>query len=215
MADIEDIANRIAGIILSPETVVGLVHGAASVPLDLGYMAYGIFDTDSRFQRQTEQIRMSEAIKNDLLNYEHITNAVELIFEAFNKYLSESQQDKIYRGVISSIVGRLTTNMLATKIATSVIERVSFISSTKGGLFSLIFLIDGMMQRSIRTSEALSISNPEVYAILRVHNYDLLYFLIEPAVQPFVDAIHVRVTQGQSAFNNILKLLEGKLHAHI
>lgn len=40
MADIDDIATRIAGIILSPESVNGLINGAFTVPLDMGYMVY-------------------------------------------------------------------------------------------------------------------------------------------------------------------------------
>nr|WP_238483236.1 hypothetical protein [Rahnella perminowiae] len=43
MADIDDIATRIAGIILSPESVNGLINGAFTVPLDMGYMVYGIW----------------------------------------------------------------------------------------------------------------------------------------------------------------------------
>jgi hypothetical protein len=48
MADIDDIATRIAGVILSPESVNGLINGAFTVPLDMGYMVYGVFDTGSR-----------------------------------------------------------------------------------------------------------------------------------------------------------------------
>lgn len=33
MADIDDISTRIAGIILSPESVNGLINGAFTVPL--------------------------------------------------------------------------------------------------------------------------------------------------------------------------------------
>lgn len=39
---------------------------------------------------------MAQAIHNDILNYDHIINAVELIFEKFNKYLTIHQQDAVY-----------------------------------------------------------------------------------------------------------------------
>lgn len=42
MADIEGIARRIYNIIISPDTVTGLINGGLSVPLDYGYMVYGI-----------------------------------------------------------------------------------------------------------------------------------------------------------------------------
>lgn len=50
MADIEGIARRIYDIIISPETVTRLINGGLSIPLDYGYLIYGIFDAGSRFQ---------------------------------------------------------------------------------------------------------------------------------------------------------------------
>ncbi len=47
MADIEGIARKIYDIIISPDTVTGLINGGLSVPLDYGYLIYGIFDTDT------------------------------------------------------------------------------------------------------------------------------------------------------------------------
>ena len=57
----------------------------------MGYLARGFFDTDNRFAHQTQRIRMAHAIRNDILNYDHISNAVDLIFQQFNKYLTVSQ----------------------------------------------------------------------------------------------------------------------------
>ncbi|MFQ8717755.1 MAG: hypothetical protein ACLR9W_06000 [Enterobacter hormaechei] len=103
MADVEDIARRLCNIIASPDTVTGLINGGLSVPLDYGYLVYGIFDTDTRYARETQRIRMMTAIKNDILNYENIVNAVNVIFKAFNRYLTEEEQDKIYRSVTTSM----------------------------------------------------------------------------------------------------------------
>lgn len=66
MADIEGIARRIYGIIISPETVTGLINGGLSVPLDYGYLIYGIFDTGSRHERETERsLRVYDSLSND------------------------------------------------------------------------------------------------------------------------------------------------------
>ncbi|WP_205951601.1 MULTISPECIES: hypothetical protein [unclassified Rahnella] len=46
MDNSEEIAQRITDIIISPDSAIGLVHGILSVPVDLGYLAYGFFDTD-------------------------------------------------------------------------------------------------------------------------------------------------------------------------
>lgn len=38
-----EIVERIVKVIVSPETVVGLLDGAMSVPVDFGYLALGYF----------------------------------------------------------------------------------------------------------------------------------------------------------------------------
>jgi len=218
MADVEGIARRIYDIVVSPDTVTGLINGGLSVPLDYGYLIYGIFDTDTKYERETERIRMMGAIRNDILNYENIVNAVKMVFQLFNKYLSESEQDKIYRSVVTSIVGRISTNIIASNIAKAVIEKTSFtyvVFKGKGNpitLLSTILLFGGMAERSIRTSDSLSNEAPEIYELLRPRDYDLLYFLFADAVQPFVDAIHAGYTEGKPVFNRIMTRVEERLN---
>ena len=208
MADIEGIARKIYDIIISPDTVTGLINGGLSVPLDYGYLIYGIFDTDTRYERETERIRMMTAIRHDILKYENIVNAVKLIFQLFNKYLSESEQDRIYRSVVTSIVAK------------AVIEKTSFtyvVFKGKGNpiaFLSTILLFGGMAERSIRTSDKLRNEAPEVYSLLRPRDYDLLYFLFADAVQPFVDAIHAEYTEGNSVFDKIMKRVEDHLNTN-
>ncbi len=218
MTNIEGIARRIYDIIVSPDTVTGLINGGLSVPLDYGYLIYGIFDTDTGYERETERIRMMIAIRNDILNYKNIINAVTLIFHLFNKYLSESEKDKIYRGVVTSIVGRISTNIIASNIAKAVIEKSSFahvVFKDKGNpvaFLSTILLLGGMVERSIRTSDNLKGEASEIYELLRPRDYDLLYFLFADAVQPFVDAIHAGYTEGKPVFSSIMKRLEERLN---
>lgn len=91
MADTEGIARKLYNIIISPDTVTGLINGGLSVPLDYGYLIYGIFDTDTIYERETERIRMMTAIRHDILNYENIVNAVKLMFQLFNKYPNQNK----------------------------------------------------------------------------------------------------------------------------
>ena len=220
MADIEGIARKLYDIIISPDTVTGLINGGLSVPLDYGYLIYGIFDTDTRYERETERIRMMTAIRHDILNYENIVNAVKLILQLFNKYLSESEQDRIYRSVVTSIVGRISTNIIASNIAKAVIEKTSFtyvVFKGKGNpiaFLSTILLFGGMAERSIRTSDKLRNEAPEVYSLLIPRDYDLLYFLFADAVQPFVDAIHAGYTEGNAVFDKIMKRVEDHLNTN-
>jgi hypothetical protein len=76
----------------------------------------------------------------------------------------------------------------------------------------MILLIGGMSERSIRMSESLAIEAPEIYALLRPHDYDLTYFLFEPAVKPVIDAVHAGATRGQPVFDRIIDAVGRKLH---
>jgi len=180
--DVKKIANRIVDILVSPGVIPGLINGALTVPLDLGYLAIGYFDTDSRFKHQTERIRMAEAIHNDILNYDHVTNAVEMIFEKFNKYLTISQQNSVYRGVVSSVAGRLVTAKIISSIGAAVLTRVSFIGAASAnswiGKVTMLLLIGGMAERSISVSEELAIKVPEfINYFVHMITICLIFFL--------------------------------------
>ncbi|WP_337263229.1 MULTISPECIES: hypothetical protein [unclassified Serratia (in: enterobacteria)] len=215
MSDINEIASRIADVIIPPDTALGLIHEIISVPTDLGYLAYGYLDTGSRYSHETERIRIVRAIDNGILNYDRILDAIQTVFKQFNKHISEREQNKIYSSSVSSVVGRAATNsIISSRIAAAIAGQASFWVSIRGGAIGNILLIGGMMERCIRTSEQLSLDEPEVYQLLRSKDYDLLYFLFEPALKPFVDALSVKRKQGTPTFNKILELVEDKVNSH-
>lgn len=173
-----EIARRIAKIIVSPETAIGFADGVLSVPTDIGYLAYGFIDTDSRYQRETEKIRMVTAIKNGILDNENFLQTIATVLAIFNKSVPEKKQNNIYGKVVASVAGRTVTNsVIAGKPATVIAQRSSLLISLHGGLIGNILLAGGMAERSIYTSERLRQSDPEVYYALRHRNFDLLYFL--------------------------------------
>jgi len=63
---------------------------------------------------------MAEAIHNDILSYDHITHAANIIFNEFNKRLTTSQQDNIYRHAASSVTGRISATQLLSVIGAAV-----------------------------------------------------------------------------------------------
>lgn len=215
MNDYDEIALRIAEIIISPDSALGFIHGMLSVPVDLGYLVYGYLDTESHYPHETERIRITYAIANGILNHDRVIDAIQIVFSQFNKYVTESEQNKIYSSSISSLSGRTLTNaFLSVRITNAVLINANFFVKARGGLIGNILLAGGMMERCIRTSEHLSVDEPEVYEALRHKDYDLLYFLFEPALKPFVDALSIRRTQGMLAFNQILQKVESTVNGH-
>ena len=214
MDSYQEIARRIAKIILSPDSAIGVIDGVLSVPKDMGYLAFGFIDTDTRYQRETEKIRMLTAIKHGLLDHHNFIKTIETVLNNFNKFVPETRQNAIYSKIIASVAGRTITNsMIAGRIATAIAQRSSFLITLRGGIIGNSLLIGGMVERCIYTSQRLQQYNPDIYHALRYRNYDLLYFLVEPALNPFVEALKVKNTQGQPAFEKILSMVEKEINA--
>ncbi|KAA6097108.1 MULTISPECIES: hypothetical protein [Pantoea] len=214
MRSYQEIARRIAKIILSPESAIGFIDGVLSVPKDIGYLAFGFIDTDSRYQRESEKIRMLTAIKYGLLENHNFIKTIETVLDIFNNTVPEDKQNAIYGKTMASVAGRTITNsLIAGKLATIIAQRSSFLITLRGGLIGNTLLIGGMVERCIYTSERLQQYNPEIYNRLRTRDLDLLYFLVEPALNPFVDALKIRNTQGQVAFERLLSMVENEINA--
>lgn len=210
------IAKRIAQVILTPEMLVGLAHGVASVPIDFGYLAYGYIDTENRYENQTDAIRMVKAIKCGILENENLVESIKTVLDDFNNNISKERQDALYAKVVGSVSGRMITNAYLSGKLTSIILKTAVYSRLLGfrnGAVSTILLTGGLATRSIYKSRELRDKNPPVYYALR-HKGDLdfLYFLIQPFVDPFIDAITVRQKQGQEPFNKIVSLVEREIN---
>ncbi|HID4044661.1 TPA: hypothetical protein ACXE9F_001063 [Pluralibacter gergoviae] len=214
MRSYSEIARRIVKIILSPETAIGFYDGILSIPQDIGYLAYGFIDTDSRYQRETEKTRMIRAIRYGILENPNFMRTIEIVLNKFNKDIPKEKQDKIYSKTLSSVAGRTVGNsVIAGRIATIIAQRSSFIIALRGGVIGNILLAGGMIERCLYTSERLRQYNPDVYYELRQRDYDLLYFLVEPALNPFMEALRVKNTQGLAAFERILEMVEKEINA--
>lgn len=128
MSSYNDIANRIAGIITSPDSAIGAMTGVYSVAKDFGYLVRGYLDTDSINIRETEKIRMAYAIRYGVLQNKNLVKTIDTIFTIFNKYTPVRFHDKIYSRTISAVAGRAVTNsIISTKLASSIAQNGSFL----------------------------------------------------------------------------------------
>ncbi|GLR08305.1 hypothetical protein COO59_16935 [Mixta theicola] len=211
MSSYSEIAQRIVKILVSPDAVFGFWNGVMSVPKDIGYLAYGFIDTDSRSVRENERIRMMTAIRYGILKNHNFIKTLEIVFEAFNQYVPKERQNSIYSKALFSVAGRATANTLISgRIAQNIAQKSSLLIGIRGSIIGNALLAGGMAERCIYTSRRLQSDVPEVYSALRPHDYDFLYFLLEPALQPFVEALHVRWTNGTLAFNQILDAVDNE-----
>lgn len=210
------IAKRIVQVILTPEMLVGLAHGVASVPIDFSYLAYGYIDTENKSRNQGDTMRMMKAIKCGILENENLVESIKTVLDDFNSNVSKEKQDSIYAKTVGSIAGRMITSTVLSGILTNIILKTAVYTRLLGlriGSVSTILLTGGLATRSIYKSEELKDKNlPVYYALRHKGDLDFLYFLIQPFVDPFIDALSVRQNQGQEPFNKIVSLVEKELN---
>lgn len=208
-----DIARRIASMLVSPETMVGLTQGMVSVPVDLSYLAYGFIDTETRNIRQDEKIRLAFAVKRGLFHQQKVIKAVQIIIDEFAEYMPASMQQRLYGGTLGLVGGRFLTSAAISQIAMNYIfyKNGVWISVAKT-LAPSLFLFAGIAERSIYRSFYLRKTAPRVYHAMRFNgDLDLLYFLIEPLIQSFVEAIKIWNTQSEANFNQLMEMIDDEI----
>lgn len=84
--------------------------------------------------------------------------------------------------------GRMATNSLASKRVATIVMK------------NIINATSSVQSRSVYTAQALKEDCPEIYNNLKPKDLDLLYFFVESLMEPVVDAINIRRTDGQAAF---------------
>lgn len=207
-----ELAHQIVEVIVSPDTAIGLMHGVISVPVDLSYLARAVFDTENISRRQRETFRLLNAIKNGLANENNINKAINKILDCFYTYIPEKTRDKIYSRIGGSVTGRAITNsVISGRIATTIAGRSSLYIKFKGGVIGNILLLSGMIERAIYSSWELNTNCPEIYNLLYPDNLDLLYFLVEPLMEPFIKSIKIRESEGQTAFNELMEIVVNEI----
>lgn len=221
-----EVALRIIRVLTSPETIESFFDGVKSVPIDLFYLGKGYLDTDNRFVNRNEKYRLSLLLKRCFSDKDVLSEILELIFGTFFEQVSEETQDKIFRKVGGTIAGRLATNTAASRriallIMKNVLNATSKSFSTRllkystisavGSLIGNLLLLGGMAERAIYTAQPLRNECPEIYTLLRAKDLDLLYFLVEPYAEPFVDAIKIKNKEGRIAFDNLMTVVSNEM----
>ncbi|CNH74866.1 hypothetical protein ACTZGB_09275 [Yersinia bercovieri] len=215
MSSYHSIAERIVSVIFSPESIRGVADGVLSIPVDLAYLGRGFIDTETRYQRQDETMRLIQAAQRGLFTAIHFSDAVEKVISLFATYVPQKKQDGFYRHSLFSVGGRMVTaNFVSTIIARSILntQKLTALQGLLRGGASSIILFGGMVERCIYKSMTLNDKNHTLYKKLRYPNdLDFLYFLLEDYISPFIDALTVQQREGDIAFNQIISIVEGEI----
>lgn len=128
-------------------------------------------------------------------------------------YLNQSKTRFIAKQLLQCPGGAATNSVISSRIATSIAQSSSLFVKLRGGIIGNTLQIVGMIEWCLYTSERLHQVNSEIYYALRQRNFDLLYFILEPPLTPFIEALNVRRTQGQPAFERIIDIVSSEINA--
>lgn len=130
--------------------------------------------------------------------------------EQYIKRLNEQQLEKMLVKMGGSAVGSITfkylfVDAIVSRFFSRVIPQFLFSAGMTG-----IITIGASVSRSIYTSRDLMKKNKEMYALLRgAGDLDLLYFLLEDNIDPWLDAIALQQNNSPLAKEVFTKFVEG------
>ncbi|WP_346080586.1 hypothetical protein [Gibbsiella dentisursi] len=181
--------------------------GFMDIPEDLWSLTKDFFDTDNRWRNQTDKIRLMNLIKKGVTS-EDVRRLMNIVIRKYLSGLNEEQSKKMLIKIAGGQIGSLAfkaifVNELISLFATRIIPKF-LVSAGITGILS----IGASVSRSIYASYELKDINQSVYNELRAAgDLDLLYFLLEEYINPYLQAIKYQGIDNaidQQIFDNLL-----------
>lgn len=172
------------------------VSGFMEIPEDLWMLTKDYLDSDNRWRNQTDKIRLLTLIKKGL-NSEDIRRLINIVIRKYISGLSEEQSKKLLLKMAGSTAGgmafkMLFVNELITLFFSKIIPRFLASAGITG-----VLSVGASFSRSVYKSYELLSLNRDVYNELRgVGDLDLLYFMVEDNVRPFIEAMNYQAIHG-------------------
>ncbi|HBR6943694.1 TPA: hypothetical protein L9221_002618, partial [Klebsiella aerogenes] len=172
------------------------ISGFMSIPEDLWMLSKDFLDSDHRWRNETDKIRLISLIKKGVTS-EEVRRLVNVVIKRYLCGLSEEQSRELLIKVGGSQVGGIAfkmafVNELVSLFISKIIPRF-LVSVGVTGVLS----VGASISRSIYTSYKLRNLNKEIYNQLRgIGDLDLLYFLVEDNIKPFIIAINYQQAHG-------------------
>lgn len=202
---------------------MGILDGLASIP-ESAYLSgvrtwdsLGVIDRKTRARNEIENERFFLVLKSMATNESPLRQLVSTVITDFYKKLDEKGKqainDKLHYAdaKLGSRVGAQA--FITQKIAEMIIHRVRMKKITQrlvrvGSAFTFnIIMIQGLIEESSRASRRMQSSYPETYYKVSPMNLDMVYFLAEKELEPYLMYIHSHPIQCKGIENEICKIL--------
>ena len=212
----------------------GIVSGVISIPVDLFYGVrrtaedVGLMGRDVRLENQAERERLVNLIGEVFRNRNILIRPVEIILDHFFDVLPDDALQRLVsaapgiasavaptvaRSVARSQAKKQLSKLIATKIVERAITRAVAQRVAKFGVGLVVsgVLLQGTLERASNASQRLRQDHPVIYRQIRSENLDMIYFLVEDFMTPYLAAIKLSTT-NQTEFQRLLREIESRLN---
>ncbi len=179
--------------------MVSALSGFTSIPGDLYALTKDFLDSDHRWDNETDRIRLITLIKKGATS-DDVNKMIKLVVKEYLSHLNEDQVRRLLIKLGGSAAGSFAfkavyVNEIVSLFYSRIIPKFLFGAGMTG-----MITIGASVSRSIYTARDLLKKNSEVYAILRASgDLDLLYFLVEDSLDPYLDAIALQRVNSPQA----------------
>lgn len=191
--------------------LASVAQGMLSFPVSMYYLGYDFMDTTHRHSNFDDRVRMANMLKRGISVHQEAQKIVNAVIREF---MSKVNMDSI-QGIAQNFTGVMAgkfifAELTGVKLGAAVSTRI-MTSFAAGVVIGSALTIGAETSRAIYTARKLENQNPALYHRLKsMGDLDLLYFLVEDKLKPFLDACSV-ADVNKHEFNEVCKYFFGGL----
>ncbi|WP_155033285.1 hypothetical protein [Enterobacter asburiae] len=191
--------------------LASVAQGMLSFPVSMYYLGYDFMDTTHRHSNFDDRVRMANMLKRGISVHQEAQKIVNAVIREF---MSKVNMDSI-QGIAQNFTGVMAgkfifAELTGVKLGAAVSTRI-MTSFAAGVVIGSALTIGAETSRAIYTAIKLENQNPALYYRLKsMGDLDLLYFLVEDKLKPFLDACSV-ADVNKHEFNEVCKYFFGGL----
>lgn len=191
--------------------LASVAQGMLSFPVSMYYLGYDFMDTTHRHSNFDDRVRMANMLKRGISVHQEAQKIVNAVIKEF---MSKVNIDSI-QGMAQNFTGVMAgkfifAELTGVKLGAAVSTRI-MTSFAAGVVIGSALTIGAETSRAIYTARKLENQNPALYYRLKsMGDLDLLYFLVEDKLKPFLDACSV-ADVNKHEFNEVCKYFFGGL----
>lgn len=191
--------------------LASVAQGMLSFPVSMYYLGYDFMDTTNCHSNFDDRVRMANMLKRGISVHQEAQKIVNAVIREF---MSKVNMDSI-QGIAQNFTGVMAgkfifAELTGVKLGAAVSTRI-MTSFAAGVVIGSALTIGAETSRAIYTARKLENQNPALYYRLKsMGDLDLLYFLVEDKLKPFLDACSV-ADVNKHEFNEVCKYFFGGL----